>query len=38
MLDYKDIQKIISVVATKEDIKELKEEINNLKEIVQSLV
>lgn len=37
MLDDKDIQKIVSLVATKEDVQEIKEELSGLKEIVQSL-
>lgn len=38
MLDEKDIQKIISVVATKEDIKDLKQDVDGLKEMTQALV
>lgn len=38
MLDDKDIQKIISVVATKEDIRDLKQYVNGLREMTQSLV
>ncbi len=38
MLTNEDIQKLLEVLATKEDIKELKRDVENLKEIVQSLV
>ena len=37
MLTNEDIQKIIEVVATKEDVKELKEDMNALREMTQSL-
>ena len=37
MLTNEDIQKIIEVVATKEDIKEIKEDINGLREAVQAV-
>ncbi|OGZ25381.1 MAG: hypothetical protein A2W71_01485 [Candidatus Nealsonbacteria bacterium RIFCSPLOWO2_02_39_8] len=38
MLTNEDIQKIIEVVATKEDVKELKEDMSALREMTQSLV
>jgi len=37
MLTNEDIQKIIEVVATKEDVKELKEDMSALREMTQSL-
>lgn len=37
MLTDQDIQKIISVVATKEDIQDLKEDVAGLRESVQAL-
>jgi len=37
MLTNEDIQKIIEIVATKEDIQDLKQDVNALREIVQSL-
>lgn len=38
MLDEKDIQKLLEVLATKEDIKDLNQQFNGLQEMVQSLV
>jgi len=38
MLTNEDIQKIISVVATKEDVESLKQDVNGLRESIQSLV
>lgn len=38
MLTNEDIQKIINIVATKEDIKDLKEDVSGLRESVQSLI
>ena len=38
MLTEEDIQKLLEVLATKEDVKELKQDIEGLREIVQSLV
>ncbi|OGZ65027.1 MAG: hypothetical protein A2998_01880 [Candidatus Staskawiczbacteria bacterium RIFCSPLOWO2_01_FULL_37_25b] len=38
MLDDKDIQKLMEVLATKDDVKEIKEDLNGLREMVQSLV
>jgi len=37
MLTNEDIQKIIEVVATKEDVRELKEDLSGLRESVQAL-
>ncbi|MBI4114686.1 MAG: hypothetical protein HY445_02490 [Candidatus Niyogibacteria bacterium] len=37
MLTDQDIQKIINVVATKEDVQEIKEEVSALKESIQAL-
>lgn len=37
MLTNEDIQKIVEVVATKEDIKDLKQDIDGLREQVQAL-
>lgn len=38
MLTQEDIQKIVEVVATKDDIKDLKQDVDSLKESVQSLI
>lgn len=38
MLEDKDIEKLVSVLATKADVKELKEDVSSLREIVQGLV
>lgn len=38
MLTNKDIQKLMEVLATKEDVKELKQDVNGLREMVQTLV
>lgn len=38
MLDDKDIQKLIEVFATKEDFKELKQEVADLRGAIQALV
>ncbi|UZE93227.1 MAG: hypothetical protein ACKKMV_01865 [Candidatus Nealsonbacteria bacterium] len=38
MLSEEDIKKLLEVVATKEDIKDIKRGIDGLREIVQSLV
>lgn len=37
MISDENIQKLIRVLASKEDIKDLKQDINGLREIVQSL-
>lgn len=38
MLDDKDVQKLLEVLATKEDIRDLNQKFNGLQEMVQSLV
>ncbi len=38
MLTNEDIQKIIAVVATKEDVRDLKQDVDGLRESVQALV
>ena len=38
MLDDKDINKLVSVLATKEDFNELKSEVESSKELLQSLI
>jgi uncharacterized protein YoxC len=38
MLDKEDVQKLMEVLATKDDIKEIKEDVNGLREMVQALV
>jgi predicted nucleic acid-binding Zn-ribbon protein len=38
MLTDEDITKIVSVVATKEDIRDLRQDMNGLRESIQSLV
>ncbi len=38
MIENDDLQKIVSVVATKEDIQDMKDDINGLKDVVRSLV
>jgi len=37
MLDDKDIQKLMEVLATKEDVRGLKEDVDDLRESVQAL-
>jgi predicted nucleic acid-binding Zn-ribbon protein len=38
MLTNEDVKKLIEVLATKEDIKDLKQDVDGLREIVQALV
>jgi len=38
MLDDKDVQKLVSILATKEDVKEMKQDITDLRELVQGLI
>lgn len=38
MLDDKDIAKLVALLATKEDVKQARTDISDLKEIVQGLV
>jgi uncharacterized coiled-coil DUF342 family protein len=38
MLDNTDIQKLMEVLATKDDVRELKQDFDSLREMVQSLV
>ncbi|KKS45009.1 MAG: hypothetical protein UV08_C0011G0007 [Parcubacteria group bacterium GW2011_GWA2_42_18] len=37
MLDDKDVQKLVSILATKEDVKEMKQDITDLRELVHGL-
>jgi predicted nucleic acid-binding Zn-ribbon protein len=38
MLDYKDINKLVSLLATKKDVEEIRSDIGDLKEMVQGLL
>lgn len=38
MLDDKDINKLISVLASKKDVEEIKSDLGDLKELVQGII